>query len=108
MAGRLSVRARGADGGKPIASTAVDEDTLQLTWSAPTTGDAPTSYQAQYPRGHERPVSSTIHRTGDVTSPHDIDGLDPDTLYQAPGAGDEQRGLFGLLVTGQRYDRGGW
>ena len=63
-----------------VSLSAVDEDTLQLTWSAPTTGDAPTSYQAQYREGTSGPW---IDISGDVTSPHDIDGLDPDTLYQA-------------------------
>ena len=88
-----------------VSLTAVDEDTLQLTWSAPTTGDAPTSYQAQYREGTSGPW---IDISGDVTSPHDIDGLDPDTLYQAQVRATNSGGLFGLLVTGQRYDRGGW
>ena len=68
-----------APGTPSISVTDVDHDTIRATWSAGS-GGTPTSYQLRYREGTS---GDWITVSNNAVSPRDIDGLDPETLYQA-------------------------
>ena len=62
-----------------VALTTVDHDSLQFSW-ADGVGGVPDTYQGQYKKTAD---PNWIAITGNITSTYDIDGLDPETEYEA-------------------------